>query len=122
DAYYAGAERDFNRLVENFDEQVCRPLVAYKYGPHADYAVKPKPLVPIRQQAAQQAMQGQGGQEGQQNPGQGEEDAMQALAGPAGESGNRPGGVSPLGHNRLAEDDGVYHGPTAPGRGWVEIA
>jgi hypothetical protein len=115
DAYYAGAERDFNRVVETFDEQVCRPLVIHEYGPQADYEIKPKPLVPMRQQAAQQAMQqqqGQGGQEGEQTqqPG-GEEEAMQQVAQAAGESGARPGGAPALSHNaRLsAEGEGQPH-------------
>jgi hypothetical protein len=115
DAYYAGCESDLNDLVELFDDEVCRPLVVLNFGrKRARYAVEPEPLVPVRQQSAQDAQQG-GGEGG----GQGQA----AQAGKDGQQDSGPGGTFPMSRRRgrrkrlAASEWQRYEGPHG-GKGW----
>lgn len=118
DAYYAACEQDLNALVELFDEQVVWPLVRLNFGKGSPYAVAPLPLVPVRQQAAQEQQQGALGGDGE-NP-------LAGLAGGAGADGQQdsgPGGTFPMsfGRKRMAAADQwqSYHGKRTTSTAWI---
>jgi hypothetical protein len=53
DAFYVMEQRIFHDLIETIVEQIVRPLVEFNWGLQAEFDVDIKPIIPIRQQAAQ---------------------------------------------------------------------
>lgn len=74
--FLSGEDAIAKEIISTMDKAVCRPIVAYNYGPEEDYEIEVESLLPKPDPNQQQPGQGQPGQQpqppqpGQQQPGQ----------------------------------------------------